>query len=142
MADPFDLQRFVDAQAPVWADVTHELAAGRKASHWMWFVFPQLAALGRSSTARHYGIRSIEEARAYAMHPLLGRRLVQCAEWLLAVPAGRSAHDVMGSPDDLKLRSSMTLFERVWPAQPQFLRVLERFFGGVPDPLTIELLER
>jgi uncharacterized protein (DUF1810 family) len=142
MADPFDLQRFVDAQAPVWDDVAAELKAGRKSSHWMWFVFPQLAALGRSSTARHYGIRSVDEARAYASHPLLARRLVQCADWLLAVPAGRSAHDVMGSPDDLKLRSSMSLFERVWPAQPQFRRVLDRFYGGEPDPLTTELLDR
>ena len=142
MDDPFDLQRFVDAQAPVWNDVAAELKAGRKSSHWMWFVFPQLAALGRSSTAKHYGIRSVEEARAFATHPLLGRRLVQCADWLLALPAGRSAHDVMGSPDDLKLRSSMSLFERVWPAQLQFRRVLDRFFDGESDPLTIGLLER
>ena len=140
--DPFDLARFVAAQAPVWDAVSAELRAAAKRSHWMWFVFPQLAALGRSSTARFYGIASLAEAQAYRQHALLGPRLVQACEWLLAAPAGRSALQVMGSPDDLKLRSSMTLFERAAPGESVFRRVLDRYYGGVPDALTLDLLDR
>ena len=138
--DPFDLERFVAAQAGVWDDVSAELAAGAKRSHWMWFVFPQLAALGRSQTARHYGIRSLAEAKAYSRHPLLGPRLVQSAAWMLAVPPGRSALQVLGSPDDLKLRSSMTLFERAAPEVAPFAQVLDRYYGGERDAATIDLL--
>jgi uncharacterized protein (DUF1810 family) len=136
MNDPFDLQRFVDAQAGVWADVQAELAAGAKRSHWMWFVFPQLASLGRSATARHYGLASVDEARAYWAHPLLGPRLRACCEQLMALH-GRSLHQVFGSPDDLKLRSCMTLFERAVPGEPLFAQVLERYCAGQRDPLTL-----
>ena len=137
--DPHDLQRFVDAQDAVYADVVAELRRGRKASHWMWFVFPQLRELGRSATARRYGIASAEEALAYWRHPRLGPRLLECVELLLAVP-GRSALQILGAPDDLKLRSSLTLFERVAPEQPAFARALDRFYGGARDPRTLELL--
>jgi uncharacterized protein (DUF1810 family) len=134
-----DLQRFVDAQAPVFDAVCAELAAGAKRSHWMWFVFPQLRALGRSATARHFGIADLDEARAYWAHPVLGPRLNSCATLLLQVQ-GRSAHAILGSPDDLKLRSCMTLFERAAPAEPVFARVLERYYEGERDPLTLALL--
>ncbi|MED5618818.1 DUF1810 domain-containing protein [Ideonella sp. BN130291] len=136
----FDLNRFIDAQAPVIARVRAELAAARKASHWMWFVFPQLRGLGRSATALHYGIASREEALAYWQHPVLGPRLADCTALMLAVPAGRSALDVLGSPDDLKFRSSMTLFEQVAPETPLFAQALERYFGGERDALTLQLL--
>lgn len=139
MDDPHDLRRFVDAQEPVWPAVTAELARGAKASHWMWFVFPQLKGLGRSRTAQHYGIASRDEALAYWRHPLLGPRLKHCTELMLAVP-DRSALQVLGSPDDLKFRSSMTLFEQVAPDEPAFARAIERFFGGERDTATLSLL--
>jgi uncharacterized protein (DUF1810 family) len=135
----FDLERFVTAQAPVYAAVCDELADGRKASHWMWFVFPQLRALGRSATAKFFGIEGIDEARAYAAHPVLGARLRECAQRVLDVQ-GRDAHQIFGSPDDLKLCSCMTLFEAAAPAEPVFAQVLERYFDGVRDPATLELL--
>jgi len=138
MDDAFGLQRFVDAQAPVFRQVCAELAAGRKTSHWMWFVFPQLKGLGRSATAQHYGIGAAAEARAYWDHPLLGPRLKQCTELVLAVE-GRSAHEIFGPPDDLKFRSCMTLFARA-TGEPLFTRALDKFFGGKPDPATLELL--
>jgi len=138
MDDAFGLQRFVDAQAPVFRQVCAELAAGRKTSHWMWFVFPQLKGLGRSATAQHYGIGSAAEARAYWDHPLLGPRLKQCTELVLAVE-GRSAHDIFGPPDDLKFRSCMTLFARI-TGEALFTRALDRYFGGQPDAATLELL--
>jgi uncharacterized protein (DUF1810 family) len=137
--DPFDLQRFVAAQQPVMAQVMAELRAGAKRSHWMWFVFPQLAALGRSSTARHYGIASLDEARAYLAHPVLGPRLRDCCRVLLAV-RGRSAHAIFGTPDDLKLRSCLTLFQAADPAEPVFGECLARYYAGVPDPMTRQLL--
>ncbi|WP_298233007.1 DUF1810 domain-containing protein [uncultured Azohydromonas sp.] len=139
MDDPFDLQRFVTAQDPVLPQVRAELAAGDKRSHWMWFVFPQLKALGRSATALHYGLASREEAQAYWRHPLLGPRLRECTALVLDVPAPRSAHEVFHSPDDLKFRSCMTLFAQVAPEEPLFSRALDRFFGG-PDVRTLELL--
>lgn len=139
MADPFQLERFVAAQEPVIAAVRAELAAGRKRSHWMWFIFPQLQALGRSETARHYGLASLAEARAYLAHPLLGARLVECTGLVLAI-SGRTAHEIFASPDDLKFRSSMTLFQAVRPAP--FTEALARYYGGGPDPLTEELLAR
>jgi uncharacterized protein (DUF1810 family) len=134
-----DLQRFVDAQAPVYDRVRAELRGGRKASHWMWFVFPQLAGLGRSATAQHYAIASLDEARAYLRHPVLGPRLVECTRLVNAV-AGRSAREILGGPDDLKFRSSMTLFSRADPAELVFGEALKKFFGGVPDPRTLEIL--
>jgi uncharacterized protein (DUF1810 family) len=141
MDDPHDLQRFIEAQRPVYAQVLAELAAGAKTSHWMWFVFPQLKGLGRSSTARHFGIASREEAEAYWRHPVLGARLKECSEWMLAA-TGKTAHQILGSPDDLKFRSSMTLFAQVAPEQPVFRQALDKYFGGEADPRTIELLEQ
>ena len=121
------------------ARVRAELAAGAKTTHWMWFVFPQLRALGRSATARHYGIADRAEAEAYARHPVLGPRLVECTRLLLGVH-GRSAHDIFGSPDDLKLRSCLTLFEAVMPAESAFAEALARYYDGRPDERTLELL--
>lgn len=135
MDDPFDLARFVSAQAPVIEAVRDELRAGRKRSHWMWFVFPQLKGLGLSGTAQHYGIASLEEARAYLAHPVLGPRLRECCALMLAVP-GKSAHDILGSPDDLKFRSCLTLFGLAAPEEPLFRNGLERFYGGEGDPRT------
>ena len=139
-SDPFDLQRFVDAQAGVYANVTAELGAGLKTSHWMWFVFPQLKGLGRSSTALHFGLGSLEEARAYWRHPLLGARLLECCALLLALPSGRGALQVLGSIDALKLRSCLTLFERAAPSEAVFGALLERFHGGERDAATLALL--
>jgi uncharacterized protein (DUF1810 family) len=138
-SDPFRLARFVDAQAPVWEDVLAELAGGRKRTHWMWFAFPQLAALGRSSTAKHYGISGPDEARAYLQHPLLGSRLLACCELLLKT-GDVSARAIFGEVDTLKLRSCLTLFDRVAPGTPHFKDCLDRFFGGQRDPLTMDLL--
>ncbi len=140
-SDTPDLDRFVTAQAPVYAQVCAELAAGHKRSHWMWFVFPQLRSLGRSATARFFGLEGAQEAAAYWAHPLLSQRLRHCAQLVLAIE-GRSANDVFGSPDDLKLRSCMTLFEVVAPGEPAFREVLARFYGGVRDPATLDLLGR
>lgn len=134
-ADPFRLQRFVDAQESVWEDVRAELRAGRKTSHWMWFVFPQLAALGRSGTAKFYGLAGIEEARAWLRHPVLAPRLVESCELLLAVQ-GRSAREIFGEIDAMKLRSCLTLFEAAAPEQTVFALVLEKYFGGERDALT------
>lgn len=130
------LDRFVDAQAGVWAQVLAELKAGRKTSHWMWFVFPQIAGLGRSETARFYAIADVAEARAYLAHPLLGARLREAAEALLA-HRGRSAEAMLGGIDAIKLRSSMTLFEAVAPDEPVFAAVLDAFFSGQRDPETV-----
>lgn len=138
-SDPFDLKRFVDAQAPVYRDVIEELRAGRKRSHWMWFVFPQLRGLGSSPTAVHYGISSLEEARAYLAHDLLGPRLRECTRLVNDV-ADRSAADIFGSPDDLKLRSSMTLFARATDDNQDFVALLDKYYGGEQDPLTLERL--
>jgi uncharacterized protein (DUF1810 family) len=134
-----DLERFVSAQEGVMDGVRAELRRGRKASHWMWFVFPQVAGLGSSSTAQHYAISGLDEARAYLAHPVLGPRLVECAALAAAVERG-SAQQVFGYPDDLKLRSSMTLFARAAPDEPVFGAVLDRYFDGEPDPRTLQLL--
>ena len=136
-----DLQRFVDAQAPVFDAVLSELTAGRKRTHWMWFVFPQLEGLGLSPTARFFGIASRHEALAYWRHPVLGPRLKRCTSLVLAVP-GKSAHEIFGAPDEWKLRSCMTLFAAVVPDEPVFRAVIDRFFGGQPDPRTLALLGR
>ncbi|MDM0083396.1 DUF1810 domain-containing protein [Variovorax sp. J31P179] len=138
--DPEGLQRFVEAQATVYDAVCRELRAGRKTSHWMWFVFPQLRVLGRSATARFFGLADLAEAQAYAAHPVLGPRLVECSELVLAA-SGRSAHEIFGTPDDLKLCSCMTLFE-VAAAAPVFARVLERLYAGERDALTLAELGR
>lgn len=138
-ADPFDLQRFVDAQADDYDRALAELRAGRKRSHWMWYVFPQLRGLGFSEMSVHYGITGLGEARAYLAHPLLGPRLRECCAVLLSLPT-RSAHDIFGTPDDLKLRSSATLFARVSPAGSVFEQILNRFFDGQPDARTLRLL--
>ena len=139
MADPFDLDRFVRAQDPVLDQVRRELADGRKRSHWMWFVFPQLKGLGRSATAQHYGIGSLDEAQAYVAHPVLGPRLVECTELVHRVES-RSIHQIFGSPDDLKFHSSMTLFAAADPEAPTFRAALDKYFGGAMDALTIEKL--
>ncbi|MBI1686825.1 DUF1810 domain-containing protein [Caulobacter hibisci] len=134
-----DLQRFVDAQAATYAAALAELRAGRKRSHWMWFVFPQIAGLGRSSTAQFYAIADLAEARAYLAHPLLGPRLIACIDAILAL-AGDDAHAVFGSPDDLKLRSSLTLFAAAAPQEPRFRAALAKYFAGQDDPATLERL--
>lgn len=139
MPDPFDLERFVQAQDPVLAQVRAELASGRKRSHWMWFVFPQLAGLGHSAMARRYALASLQEARAYAAHPLLGPRLLECTG-LVGALRGRTALEILGSPDDLKFRSCMTLFARACPQTPAFAAALAQYFGAVPDPATLERL--
>ncbi|MFT3718465.1 DUF1810 domain-containing protein [Pseudorhodoferax sp.] len=136
----FDFHHFVQAQAPVWPQVLAELRAGRKTSHWMWFVFPQHVALGRSAMARRFGLASREEAAAYLAHPLLGPRLVEAAALVLQAAQDRSAHDIFGAPDDLKLRSCMTLFQAAAPAEPVFGQVLARCYGGQADAATLALL--
>ena len=140
-ADPHDLQRFVDAQDDLgtYDTALAELWSGRKRSHWMWFVFPQLAGLGVSSTAEHFGIHGLAEARAYLAHPVLGPRLRECARAM----ADRDGHDpvaVLGPVDALKLRSSMTLFAHADPDEPVFRQVLEQYYDGVEDPATLALL--
>ncbi|MDR7274658.1 DUF1810 domain-containing protein [Catenuloplanes atrovinosus] len=134
-----DLQRFVDAQHGVHERVLAELAAGEKRTHWMWFVFPQLAGLGRSDMARRYALASLPEARDYLAHPVLGPRLRECARTVLAV-RDRSAEEIFGTVDATKLRSSMTLFALAAPDEPVFTEVLARYFGGEPDPLTAQRL--
>ena len=135
----FDLQRFVEAQNPVYDRVLQELQAGRKRSHWMWYVFPQLDGLGRSAMAERYALAGIDEARAYLAHPLLGPRLQACLSALLQ-HRDKSARAVLGSPDDLKLRSCLTLFARAAPDNPLFQRALVQFYDGKPDPLTLNAL--
>lgn len=139
MNDPYDLQRFIDAQASTHERALAELKSGRKQSHWMWFMFPQLTGLGHSDMARRYGISGRDEAIAYLQHPLLGKRLADCCEALLKWDE-RSATHIMGSPDDMKLRSSMTLFAAVAPDTPVFQQVLDAFFDGKPDAVTLSKL--
>jgi len=139
MTIDWHLERFVAAQEPAYAQVCAELAAGRKRTHWMWFVFPQLKALGRSATAQFFGLDGAAEATAYWQHAVLGERLRHCAELVRALP-GRDAHQVLGSPDDLKLRSCMTLFEIVAPEAPVFGDVLVQYFNGARDDATIALV--
>jgi uncharacterized protein (DUF1810 family) len=140
-ADPFDLERFVSAQAFVFERVMEELEAGRKRTHWMWFIFPQLRALGRSHRAQFYGIGSLEEARAYHGHAVLGPRLALCTRTVLASTAA-SLHQIFGSPDDLKFASCMTLFEAAAPEDPTFGQALDRWCGGHRDESTLRLLGR
>lgn len=136
--DPRDLERFVQAQAPVYAAVTAELRSGRKASHWMWFIFPQVAGLGFSAMSRRYAITSAAEAAAYLAHPLLGPRLQDCTALALGAPG--SAHAVFGDPDTAKFHSSLTLFAAVAGPDSVFAQALQRFFGGHPDPATLARL--
>jgi uncharacterized protein (DUF1810 family) len=135
------LQRFVSAQDGVYAGIVDELRRGHKTGHWMWFVFPQIAGLGRSETSRYYALRSLDEARAYLHQPTLGPRLRECAALVLDAPTA-SAEAMFGSIDAIKLRSSMTLFMRAAPDEAVFGRVLDRFYGGLPDPATDEILMR
>jgi uncharacterized protein (DUF1810 family) len=142
MDDPYGLQRFVAAQdeAGTYDVALQELRAGRKRSHWMWFIFPQIAGLGQSPTSRRYAISSLDEARAYIEHPVLGPRLQECAR-ALAERTGSSARDIFGGIDAMKLRSSMTLLHRADPDNPLFSEVLDRYFGGEPDAATDRLLD-
>jgi uncharacterized protein (DUF1810 family) len=137
--DPHDLGRFVHAQEGNYERALAEITAGRKRSHWMWYVFPQFDGLGFSPTSRRYSIKSVAEARAYLAHPVLGPRLTECAEAALRVE-GRSALEVFGSPDDMKLRSCATLFAHVSPAGSVFERLLDRYFAGQRDDRTLRLI--
>ncbi len=141
LSDPFDLKRFTAAQERIYNTALAELKRGQKQSHWMWFIFPQIEGLGHSSTSRHYAIKSLGEARAYLAHPVLGQRLRECAEAVMAVE-GRSASAIFGYPDDMKLKSSMTLFSFVDedPNSP-FVRVLEKYYRGERDAGTLQILE-
>lgn len=139
MTDPFNLQRFIDAHAPVYANVLDELRAGKKATHWMWFIFPQLKELGRSAIAKEYGITSLAEAVAYLEHPLLGQRLLECTGLMLAAK-GRAALEILGSPDDLKFRSCVTLFMAARSDLPVWQAALDQYFGGKADAATAGLL--
>lgn len=138
MTDPFDLQRFLDAQAPIYPRVVDELRRGQKQTHWMWFVFPQLAGLGHSAMAQRFAIASREEAVAYLGHGVLGPRLRECTALVTAVE-GRTAREILGSPDDLKFQSSMTLFGAV-SSDPEFSAAIAKFYGGKPDQRTLDLL--
>jgi len=137
--DPYHLQRFVDAQEQVFSNVLAELKRGRKYGHWIWFIFPQLKGLGRSSTSEFYGISSLHEAKAYLQHPVLGPRLLQCTKLLTDIK-GSDAEEFFGEVDALKFRSCMTLFAAADPSQPVFAQALENYFGGESDPLTISYL--
>jgi uncharacterized protein (DUF1810 family) len=139
-ADPFDLERFVKAQEGTYHRTLTELRMARKESHWMWFIFPQIAGLGSSSTARFYAIKSRQEAQAYLGHPILGPRLLECSKALLE-HQGKSASEIFDYPDDLKLRSSMTLFYSVSESDSVFARVLAQYYEGQPDERTLELLK-
>jgi uncharacterized protein (DUF1810 family) len=136
--DPHDLRRFVDAQSPVYEQVCSELRQGRKRGHWMWFVFPQIAGLGHSATARRFAIASREEAQAYLQHPVLGPRLRECTR-LVNLVEGRTLEQIFGDPDDVKFRSSMTLFAHATPDNQVFEDALRKYCGGAYDPLTLEL---
>ena len=136
MDDPYNLQRFVNAQFPVFEQACSELREGRKRSHWMWFVFPQLKGLGYSETARAFAISGLEEARAYLAHPILGARLRECCR-LVNLVEGRSAHQIFGDPDDLKFHSCLTLFAAAAPEEEVFGQALRKYFGGQGDRLTL-----
>lgn len=137
--DPYDLDRFVQVQDGVFDRVLTELRSGVKVGHWMWFIFPQIKGLGRSPTSIEFAISSREEAHAYLQHPVLGPRLKECTRLVLLVE-GRSVEEIFGSPDDMKFRSSMTLFAQVSPDDDMFLRALQKYFGGLPDRLTLDRL--
>jgi len=137
--DPYNLQRFVEAQARVYDAVRTELRQGRKRSHWMWFIFPQIAGLGHSAMAQRYAISSLHEAEAYLQHPVLGSRLRECVRLVLQVD-GKSAYEILGSPDDMKFHSCATLFGRAVPHEAVFLDALDKYFGGTEDQATVTRL--
>lgn len=139
MLEPFNLERFVDAQADVYSEVLGELRKGRKRSHWIWFIFPQMKGLGHSPQADYYGIRSLDEAEAYLRHPILGPRLIKCTQLVNQI-TDTSIQEILGWPDDLKFRSSMTLFAQAAEDQSVFRAALEKYFDGEPDRLTLEKL--
>ena len=139
--DQFNLARFVSAQAAIYDAVLAELSEGKKRTHWMWFIFPQIEGLGYSPTSQRYAIKNKAEARQYLAHPILGKRLLECAETILGIQ-GRSASQIFGSPDDLKLRSSMTLFASITAPESVFARVLDRYFQGRPDVKTLDILAK
>ena len=136
MTGSFNLQRFLDAQAPIYDQVRRELMVGRKQSHWMWFIFPQIAGLGQSPMSIRFAISSLDEAKAYLAHPVLGARLRECARLALSVE-GKTAREIFGSIDERKFRSSMTLFARAAPDDEVFQRCIDKYFAGSPDPATI-----
>lgn len=138
--DPFRLERFLEAQEPVYEQVCKELREGRKRSHWIWFIFPQLRGLGNSATSQLFAIRSRAEAAAYLRHAVLGARLRECTALVNAVE-GRGIGEIFGFPDDLKFRSSMTLFAEVAPEEPLFRQAMEKYFRGEPDERTLELMQ-
>jgi uncharacterized protein (DUF1810 family) len=140
-ADPYDLGRFIQAQEHTYERALSEIRSGRKRSHWMWYVFPQFDGLGLSTTSKLYAIKSVAEAEAYLEHSILGRRLVESVQAALNVE-GRSAFEIFGSPDDMKLRSCATLFASISPAGSVFEQLLDRHFGGEPDDRTLRLLDR
>lgn len=137
--DPFDLQRFVDAQSRVYDTVSAELRQGRKRSHWMWFIFPQIAGLGHSAMSMRYAISTLAEAETYLKHPILGRRLRECVRLVMLVE-GRSAHEILGTPDDMKFHSCLTLFANAAPEDQLFRDALEKYFSGDEDPATLQRL--
>ena len=139
MADRFHLERFVDAQARPYEQVRRELEAGRKESHWIWFIFPQIKGLGESAMSIRFAIASLDEAKAYLAHPVLGPRLRECATLALNIE-GRTSRDIFGSIDEMKFRSSMTLFARAAPDEEEFERCLDKYFAGSPDPTTLARL--
>lgn len=139
--DPYDLGRFVRAQDGNYEQALSEIRSGRKRTHWMWYIFPQIDGLAQSPISKHFSIKGLEEARAYLAHPLLGARLLECGEAVVALE-GRSAAEVFGYPDDLKLRSSATLFAAVLPPGSVFARLLAKYYAGVPDEKTLRLLDR
>ena len=141
VTDPFDLNRFTTAQQNIYDNALAELRNGRKRSHWMWFIFPQIDGLGSSPTSKYYSIKSQEEARQYLNHPVLGKRLSECAEAVFSIE-GRSISEIFGYPDNLKLKSSMTLFAYVSPPCSVFAHVLSKYFNGARDALTLQLLEK
>ncbi len=140
-SDTFDLSRFTSAQESIYDSVLAELRNGRKRTHWMWYIFPQIDGLGHSTTSKHYAIKSLEEARQYLNHPVLGKRLLECAEAVFTIE-GRSISEIFGYPDNLKLKSSMTLFACVAAPYSVFARILDKYFNGEQDALTFQLLEK
>lgn len=141
MVDPFNLDRFVQAQQSIYPRVIEELRNGAKTSHWMWFIFPQIIGLGQTTLSRTYAIKTLDEARAYVHHPVLGQRLQECSELVIAVDR-KSAHAIFGHPDDLKFRSSMTLFLKAAPEVDIFQRAINKYYDGEQDIRTLELLDR
>lgn len=139
MEDKYKLTRFLDAQNQVYLNALSEIRKGSKQTHWMWFIFPQLKGLGKSSTAEYYSIGGLDEASAYLGHPVLGKHLIEISNVLLGLE-GKSAFDIFGSPDDMKLRSSMTLFAAAANTNPVFKQVLDKYFSGIPDELTLKMV--